>query len=303
MKIGVHENYQGIGATTYAKTAARFPMAGVTREFESGVLAPQDLVRRLVARCQQVWDAGKTAVWSFKPDPAAVANGTWKPFVLELGQYIKDNDLRDKVVVVIWHEPENDIPKSFKNAAVFVALFNTVHDWLMSVDPSIVTSHAALGYYYRNLSDVQARQWVTKATVHSIDLYSGRSFPLAMTLGTSAAFTVWKKSRPTGSRWGVSERGWIATDALSGQRVQAIQAESDWLAALPAAERPAFYIVWNTEGTEQDPTIILDTAATAAVNALFARMSVLDSGPTVCPLCEGTGTVSPGTYVIVRADV
>ena len=286
MKVGVHEQYQGAKATTFARTASRFPSAAVTREFESGVLQPQDLIGRMIARCGAVWQAGKTAVWSFKPDPAAVSNGEWKPYVQHLAQYIKDNSLQEKVIVVIWHEPENDVPKFFKNAADFVRLFNTVHGWLKDVDPTIVTSHAALAYAYRNWTVGQAMAWVTKCDIHSVDIYSGRSFPLAMTIANSKAFQTWKSSRPASAAWGISERGWIATDSRSAERVASINAEADYLASLPEADRPAFYIVWNTEGTENDPTIILDDAGVGAVNELFDRVTEV-----VCPLCDGHGRI------------
>lgn len=311
MKIGVHENYQGKSPLTVATTVGRFPRFGVTREFEADVLPAQDLVKRIVARCQPAWDAGKTAVWSFKPKPADVTSGAWKPHIVKLAQHIKDKGLQHQVVIVIWHEPENDVPLHFKSPAEFVQMFNTVHDWLMAVDPTIVTSHAALGYFYRNVGIDVARRWVTKATIHSIDLYSGRSFPLEMTLGTSTGFNTWKASRPVGAPWGVSERGWIANAAMSQLRVKSIQDESDWLAALAPADRPAFYIVWNTEGVEKDSMIILDEPATAAVNTMFDRLAELsipvptptptpDPVKTQCPLCSGAGTVEPGKYVIVR---
>jgi hypothetical protein len=229
--------------------------------------------------------------------PAEVASGVWKPFITQLAQYIKDNGLQSKVILVIWHEPENDVPKFFNSAADFVSLFNTVHEWLMSVDPSIVTSHAALGYRYRTLSVGQAKAWVTKATIHSIDIYSGQSFPLSMTLATSAVFKTWKASRPAGSRWGVSERGWIADSTKSAERVASIDAEADYLASLAPADQPDFYIVWNTVGTENNPNIVLDEAGRAAVNRMFAKITRL-----VCPLCSGSGSVEPGrTYVIVRS--
>lgn len=289
MKVGVHEQYQGAKATTFARTASLFPGTEVTREFESGVLQPQDLIGRMLARCGGIWQAGKTAVWSFKPNPPDVANGHWMPYIHALAQYIKDNRLQDRVVIVIWHEPENDVPKFFKNAADFVRLFNTVQGWLFDVDPTITTSHAALVYAYRNWTVVQAQQWVTKCTIHSVDIYSGRSFPLGMTIGTSKAFQTWKASRPAGARWGISERGWIADESRSSERVASIGAEADYLASLDPVTRPDFYIVWNTEGTENDPTIILDAAGIGAVNALFDRMAA----PTtvVCPLCSGSGSI------------
>jgi hypothetical protein len=286
MKVGVHEDYQGAEASTIARTVASFPLIAVTREFEAGALPPQDLISRMVTRCQRVWAAGNVAVWSFKPNPADVRSGAWKPYVLALGQFIRDNRLHDRVIIVIWHEPENDVPKYFKNAADFVAVFNQVHDWLVSVDPAIVTSHAALAYTYRNMSVGQAKSWVTRCTIHSVDIYSGQSFPLDMTLASSKAFTTWKASRPTGARWGVSERGWIATDDLSDQRAAAIKAEADYLAALPEADQPDFYVVWNSEGAEKNPRIPLDQAGKDAVNHLFDRLSQVQ-----CPTCLGTGRV------------
>lgn len=286
MKVGVHEDYQGPRALTWGVTAQRFPLAEVTREFEGGVLEPQDLIGRIIARCGQIWAAGKTAVWSFKADPVNVANGQWMSYVHALAQYIKDNHLQDKVVVVIWHEPENDVPKYFKNAADFVRYFNTVQSWLFDVDPTIVTSHAALGYWYRNVSVGQAKAWVTNCTIHSIDIYSGRSFPLSMTLGTSKAFATWKASRPVGSRWGVSERGWIANSARFEERIASINAEADYLGELPTDQQPDFYVVWNTEGTENDPTIILDQGGMDAVNGMFDRITQVE-----CPTCHGTGKV------------
>jgi hypothetical protein len=286
VRVGVHEQYQGATATTFARTASRFPRAEVTREFESGVLEPQDLIRRIEARCRPVWAAGKTAVWSFKPDPAAVDSGRWRPYIEALAQHIKDQGLQAQTVIVIWHEPENDVPKFFNRAADFVRLFNTVHDWLKAIDPTILTSHAALAYAYRNWTIGQAKGWVTKCDIHSVDIYSGRSFPLSTTIGNSKAFRTWKASRPANAAWGISERGWIATDARSEERVASINAESDYLASLAPADRPDFFIVWNTEGTENDPTIILDDAGVGAVNALFARMTEV-----VCPLCDGKGSI------------
>lgn len=297
MRLGVHENYQGSQATTFAKTAATFPLAAVTREFEAGQMVPQDLVKRVVARCMSVWQAGKTAVWSFKPSPTDVKSGAWEGPVRALGQYLHDHGRQAQTVVVIWHEAENKFTPD-----VFVPMFNQIHDYLIDVDPTIVTSHAALAYAYRDkaMSDETAARWVTKATVHSIDIYSGRSFPLSMTLGTSTGFRRWKASRPAGSKWGVSERGWIATKALSAKRVAAIDAEADWLMALPVAERPDFYVVWNTAGVENDPTIVLDAAGTEAVNRMFQRLDAPTSTPSagdVCPLCTGTGTVAAGTHL------
>jgi hypothetical protein len=268
------------------------------------VLQPQDLVQRIIARCQSQWAAGKTVVWSFKPLPAAVASGAWKPYVLALGKYLSDNKLQSQTVVVIWHEPEND----FGHPADFVSMFNAVHDWLTSVDPTIVTSHAAMAWWFRDgaMTDAVAQQWVTRCTIHSIDIYSGRSFPLAMTLATSAGFRRWNASRPAYARWGVAERGWIALPEESAARVAAINAEAAYLDGLSVSDQPDFYCIWNTSGQESDPTIVLDQPATDAVNGMFTRLLarrpaiVVPPSHSGCPLCAGAGHVRPGAYTIAR---
>lgn len=290
MLVGVHENYQGPQATLFERTAQSFPGTEVTREFEANIINPQDLVKRVVARCQQIWAQGKTAVWSFKPSPADVASGAWKPFVTALAQYVKANNLQGRLIVCIWHEPEND----FKTPAEFVSLYNAVHGWLKDVDPTILTTHAALGYFYRNISVATAKKWITNADVHSIDIYSGRSFPLATTLATSKAFQTWKAALPAGAKWGVSERGFIADSTQSAVRVAAINSEADYLVSLSDTDRPYFYIIWNTPGVENDPKIVLDAAGSSAVNKMFSRLSQV-----VCPLCHGSGFAAQGvSYVI-----
>lgn len=297
MLLGVHEP-----ADHLARTAVRFPLAEVTREFVNSPIKAQSLVPKLINTCvNRQGPSVRRLVWSFKPDVADVNSGAWKPYIEELAYYIRDNHLESSVIICIWHEPENDVPKYFKTPEKFVRLFDTVHDWLKNIGPDIQTTHAALGYQYSRMTDPVARRWVTKADIHSIDIYSGRSFPLDMTLGTSEAFKRWKDSRPAGSSWGVSERGWIADAAHSAERAASIQQEAAYLAGLPVADRPVFYIVWNTPGTENDPQLVLDAAAEDAVNSLFGALSRTLLARMACPLCSGSGNVEPRDYVIVRA--
>lgn len=294
MKLGVHENYQGPVARSVAQTLSAFPLAEVTREFEAGILEPQSLVTRIERRCADAWAAGKTVVWSFKPNVIMVLNGSWRPYVEALGRYLVANQRTAQTVVVIWHEPENDM-----GAEQFVAMFDMVHDWLKaSSGGAVQTSHAALVWRYRNWTVEQAAHWTTRADIHSVDIYSGRSFPLDMTLGTSTAFQVWKESRPAGARWGVSERGWIADPTGTAARVAAIDAEAEWLRSLNTENQPEFYIVWNTVGVENDPKIVLDAGGVAAVNDLFGDLTRVP-----CPLCHGSGTVPPGVELPPVPDV
>lgn len=312
MRFGVHEQYQaGNDRTTPAETKQRYPLVEMTREFKGGVIEPQNLNPATKNLCQKVWDQGLICNVSFKFSVAEVLNGKWQPFIEQWAATTRDTGRSAQTILTVWHEPEND--KHFRNAEQFVTYFNQVHDWVKAVDPSIMTCHAALGYRYRDngeISNQEALQWVTKADINSIDIYSGRSFPLSMTLPESTGFKRWFTTRPGGSQWAVSERGWIAGADKSAERVASINAEFDWLASLEPEAMPAFYIVWTTEGTEGDPLIPLDDAGRAAVNEGFARIHAkLNPQPTSepetpapcesvqCPTCNGVGTI-PSSWTV-----
>ncbi len=321
MLLGVHEQYQdGPNRTTPVDTQARYPHLAITREFKGGIVKPQNLIPSLRNLCQDVWDAGLVCNVSFKFSKADVFNGQWQIYIEQMARYLTDNELTGKTVLTIWHEPEDDARDSFPNGmkpnkvpefesgVEFVKYFNTVHRWLKGVNQQIVTSHAALGYGYRpkiggprdkSAYVTHPAQWVTECDIDAIDIYSGRSFPLNMTLGNSEAFKRWRDSRATATTWGVSERGWIADAMKYDERNASIAAEAEWLAALPDNERPAFYIVWTTEGVENDPKIILDSTGRDAVNDMFSKLKqppAEEPAPEQpkmgqCPLCQGSGKV------------
>lgn len=331
MLFGVHEQYQaGPNRTTPVGTRERYPLLDVTREFKAGVITPQNLIPSLKYLCQATWDAELTCIVSFKFDKENVFNGKWQPHIVQAMNWLKDNGHASDTIVVIWHEPEDDASdsfrdgrsKTFSDGAEFVRYFNIVHDWIKSVDPLIKTSHAALGYGYRpkvggpgdkSAWVAEPEQWRTKADIDSIDIYSGRSFPLDMTLGTSPAFKRWFDSRESNKEWGVSERGWIADAGKSADRAKSIDAEFEWIASLPIDALPYFYVVWTTEGTENDPKIILDDAGIEAVNRGFGHIQARIDESTLppvqpppsmmtCPLCSGSGEVPTGATYTVRVD-
>lgn len=324
MLMGVHEQYQaGPNRTTPEGTLERYPLARATREFKSGVITPQNLIPSLKTLCQATWDADMTCVVSFKFDPENVYTGQWQPHIEQAMRWIEDNKVSEQTIVVIWHEPEDDANDSFTgdkargrafaDGETFVKYFNKVHGWIKTANPRIRTSHAALGYGYREKrggpGDKSAwvadpSKWITNADIHGIDLYSGRSFPLEMTLETSTGFNRWKSTLPVGAKWGVSERGWIADAGKSVERANSIRAEFSWLAALPTDQLPAYYLVWTTEGTENDPKIILDESGRLAVNEGFKSLTDKLTIPVeplpepspeqsmiTCPLCHGEGEV------------
>lgn len=327
---GVHEQYQGtVDVTTPEATLQRFPETAVTREFNANPITPQNIVPKLKNLCQAVWDAGLVAVVSFKLTPTDVYNGKWKPFIQSAAAWLKDNGHDDDTIFVIWHEPENDVPKWFTGPAQFTLYFNIVHDWLKSAAPSLLTAHAALGYRYADknmgtstnpnmqpidIDDEEAALWGnTRADIKCIDIYSGRSFPLATILPELTGFKRWLAYTVGSSDYGVTERGWMADTAQEyADREATIRREADWLRNTPDGRRCKLWIGWLTRGTENDATLKPDSKMSAAVNYLLAKVNEPDPEPTSpepapvvtleCPLCHGVGKVPAGrTYTIVKA--
>lgn len=319
--VGIHQQYQGtVDLTTVQDTLTEYPLTAVTREFNANPIDPQNLIPKVENACREVWDAGLTATWSVKPKPADVANGKWRPFFEQLASYIKSQGLEDKFILVIWHEPENDIPKWFKDAAAFVAMFNKVHGWVKGVSQGILTMHAALGYRYRDkgeISDAEAPKWKTKADLNALDLYQGRSFPLAQILPENSAFKRWHKFivGGVGNLWSVSERGFIADpedpEALD-VRADTIEREAEWFVESDIGRQCVVIILWDTIGAEGDQALpIRDQRGQAAVRYL---MNLVTQEPepeepeepeplptTDCPLCHGSGQVVRGqTITIVK---
>lgn len=288
-----------------------------TRPF-TAVVTPgadeQDLVKKMTAVCRASWAAGQVAVWSFKPDPVAVSTGRFKAQVQAVAVYLKANP-QHRTLVIIWHEPENDVPQWFPDAAAFVRLWETVAGWLRAVWPDIVLGHAALLYRYAgkvDITDAVAKRWRTTATVHLADGYSGRTFPLGMTLPEHSGYVRWRANVAQDDDWGMAERGWTITDngdAAPALRAATMVRELAWL----LTDRPRVYMVWGTSGKEKDKGLILDAelgepAAAAIVGTLLA----LDTAETAaaaaaartigCTLCARTGAcpmcAGAGQYTI-----
>jgi len=320
--LGVH------GPGTPTEIRATYPLTDATREFKGGVIPPQNLIPSFENLCRPALDDDMHVVVSFKPRPDDVTNGAWQLYIEQLARHINVNELADKVTVVFWHEPEDDTRDSYPNgthkvmsfgtAEDFVRYFNTLHAWVKGVDPNIVTCHAALGYGYRpkvgGPHDKSAwvanpDAWVTRADVHAIDIYSGRSFPVTDTLEVSPVFKRWLDSRPDDVAWAVAERGWPTVEHEA--RAKAITDEFAWLKTLPEAARPTFYLVWATDGTEHDPSLLLDTSAQNAINTGFALLNAPDEDPTPvpapetveCPLCHGSGRVPVAHTIAIQTFV
>ncbi|MET9272289.1 hypothetical protein [Kribbella sp. NPDC003557] len=150
------------------------------------------------------------------------------------GQY--DGRLRDLAVWLkdrpdtyfIWyHEPENDM-----DGPTFAKAFKRVRDVMKAANPQVKVGYSAMAFQW----DGHVR-WYREVV---------------------------QKTPGAASKWGLTERGFKRTKSDQA-RANEIDRESTYLDDLPAGSRPAFYLYWNTKGTEGDPDLVNGPKARAAV--------------------------------------
>lgn len=303
---GIHDLQAPAPAPAGLRLVEHTPARGnAGRDFTPNVLSPtHDLVKKMINACSATWAAGQTAVWSFKPDPNSVRSGAWRAPVQAVAAYLRDHP-ELATVVIPWHEPEND----FATPEQYVSLFEAVAGWMRETWPAVVLAQASLAYRYGNIkggiSDADAPRWRTSADIVCIDIYSGRTNPLATILPELASFQRWftHVAENGRRRWGVTERGWTITgNNGAAARAATIAREAAWLASLDTP--PEIYLVWNTPGAEDDKGLVLDATADSAALQLTAALrqrqhpavppSITGAGEhrhtITCPLCHGDGT-------------
>lgn len=240
--VGVHDVRPPAGVF------AAFPGASATRVFVGPGPLPvgTDLVARVEAACRDTLAAGGVPVVSVKLLPVDVNAGLWDGGLRKLGAWLAKHP---QVIVVAWHEPENDF-QTPNAARVFAAAFNRVRALLKGVSPGTAVACCAMAYQWRPGSKTTADPAVWRAIdadLYLVDVYSGKSFPASAILPEHAGFRRWKTEMVDavpGRRWGVGERGILAgpTRAATWTR------ERDWLSG-PGRDC-AVYMVWNTPGRE-----------------------------------------------------
>lgn len=302
-------------AGTAAEILAEYPDTAVVRVFNSGVITPQNIVPKLKKLCDEAWGAGLIVAVSFKFSVADVLSGAWKPFIQSAMAWLKDNGTDDMTILILWHEPENDVPKYFKDAEEYVKYFNLLHSWIKEVTQDVMTVHAALGYRYGNkengtpidIDNDRAKMWgKTRADLKTGDFYTGRTNPLTSILPELTSFKRWLTYTVGSEPYGISERGWsVSTAGERNIRAGSILAEMAWLLRVPDGQRCTLYLPWLTDGAEHDAGLLPDANMATAVKDLMRTVSappvVTPEPQTDCPLCLGTGHVARGpVYTIVR---
>ncbi len=261
---GVHD------ARTPTAVAGAFTGATVGREFIAGEQQPGDL-RAKVDKLSAPWLAAAGQVYvSFKPRPADVAGGAWTPWLEKLGTWLAEHP---HVKLIIWHEPEDDMP-----GGEFAAMFNTCRTAIKTGYRDATVAYCAMAYHWRptgNAGKNPAGWRQVLADEYLVDVYSGVSFSETAILPEHPGFVGWyeaivKPKLAAGQpvAWGMAERGFQAKDPTV--RAATIRREADWLAG-HGADRPMLYLAWNTGGTEGDSAWLLDPAGEEAMRYLLAK--------------------------------
>lgn len=295
MLVGVHD------VRPPADVFAAFPGATATRVFvgPGPLKVGTDLAAKVAAACRATLAAGGIPVVSFKLLPPDVAAGLWDGALRKLGAWLAKHP---QVIVVPWHEPEDDHPTAAAVKA-YAAAFNRIRTLVKALSPATVVAYCAMGYQWGPQGSAVANRAVwrlVEADLYLCDVYSGKSFPASAILPEHAGFARWRAEivdAVPGRRWGVGERGILAgpTRAATWAR------ESDWLTG-PGRDC-AVYVVWNTPGTEDDDRWVQrstygtdgDGGEISAVRDLVAALTVpagyrpLDGDELV--VCETTGAV------------
>ncbi len=239
---------------------AAFPGTVYTREFIPGVLSgPKSLVPAAERICRPSWNAGLTPMFSFKLNLSETAGGKWDGPLIELAQWLAT---QPDAKVIPWHEPEDDM-----TGREFAVWFNRVAGKMRGANSRLKMVYAAMAYQWamksNGTSSIGGRtdtpgDWrAVEADVFAVDAYSGRSFQLTSILPQHPGFLRWMNQIVDGREYMVTERV-FETATVHQERAYQIRREADWLLTHPVGPRCRAWLYWNTAGTEESASLLLD---------------------------------------------
>lgn len=263
-----------------AAIAAAYPHAAYTRLFIGPDILdkPDDLAAltaRVVRTCQAAWAAHLVPILSIKLNVAQVMAGRWDATLKAFGQWLAR---QPPTPLVIWHEPEDDMP-----GATFAPYFNRARAAIKAgwSDASVI--YVAMAYQWApdrtgkslkgHTDDVAAWRTV-EADGYAIDAYNGRSFPLVQILPEHPGFARWYDLiiRGTGRPWLVAERGFeVAGPADNAVRAATIRRETAWL--LTGTAGCTGWVYFNSAGTENAGGLVLDDLGEEALRDAVSALA------------------------------
>lgn len=295
--IGIHEDWTATPAgRTPTEVYRRYPKSGLGRGFTGKPLTTvQDLRPKVLATLEPYLKAGTRKVYiSIKTDQAQTRNHQWDARYYELGKRILDvqamNDV--KIVVIPWHEPEDD----FVSGGEFLAYYDNVHNALKNAGgPDIAVMPCYMSYHWTPGAggSVKGKTNTPSDWFHApimrdgvtVDVYSGRSFKLEQILIEHPGFARWLQHLPADLEINLTERGWETPSSTfptnrSQLRVETMHREFLWLLSdHPVAQRIKDYNIWSSPGTEEAVGLIMDHAAEKEIDWLLDNAYPTQSNP------------------------
>lgn len=292
--IGIHEDWTAKPAgRTPAQIRSRFSKASIGRPFTGKPLTTvQDLRPKAFAALKPYLAAGVKIIYlSLKTDITQTRSGAWDARYLELGEYIAQLQIEYGVEIIIipWHEPEDNFP----NGKVFVEYHNHVFDAIKTGSMAVKVKPCFMAYHWApgkggsiDGKTNSPNEWFNGLKMSdgvTVDVYSGRSFVLQLTLPEHPGFMRFIRYLPTDVRWSATERGWETPSSTNSifrptLRVTSMHREFVWLLSDdPIAKRCDDYTIWGSPGTENAPGLLMDDSAEREIDwfldQLFAQIS------------------------------
>ncbi|RZT17690.1 hypothetical protein EV649_5247 [Kribbella sp. VKM Ac-2569] len=262
--MGVHDD---VAPKDLAK---RYPGVRATREFVNGVQSTKtDLRKKYAGVAQASWDAGLIPFVSIKTAPEATGSGMYDVRFRELAVWLKE---QPDTYFIWYHEPENDM-----DGQTFAKAFKRVRDVMKAANPQVKVGYSAMAFQWDGRPRTKdPKPWRVEADFYGADTYSGGTQPATAIVSEHAGHVRWyrevvQQTPGAAAKWGLTERGFKGTKSDQA-RASEIDRETAYLDGLPAGSRPAFYLYWNTKGTEGDPDLVNGPKAQAAVARMVGKL-------------------------------
>ncbi|MEV5966518.1 hypothetical protein AB0L70_32415 [Kribbella sp. NPDC051952] len=164
------------------------------------------------------------------------------------------------------------------DGTTFAKGFKRVRDVMKAADPKVKVGYSAMAYQWddNRPRTKDPKPWRVEADFYGADTYSGGTQPATDIISEHDGHVRWfselvQKTPGATTRWGLTERGFKGTKSDQA-RASEIDRETAYLGKLSAQARPAFYLYWNTKGTEGDADLINGPKARAAVARMVAKL-------------------------------
>lgn len=273
--VGVHEE-PTTGGRSVERAQRAFPKTNLSRAFVNNIIT-SDFVRKVQAALKpHLTETDSRIYLSMKTDPRLTARGGYTRAYGNVARYLCNEGLCGRVRLIAWHEPEDNF-----TGKLYQKYFTQVQGSVRDACADLMVGTAANSFHWgskwndknksvKGTTDAP-EEWFVPADFKGLDIYSGRSYPLATILPELEAFTRWHYHNVGDGKFAINERGW-ATPSKSEPEVQyelraeTIAREFEWLKNDPVGQRCTDYQYWNSSGREKDESLMLDPLGEEALS-------------------------------------